>query len=193
MTTFHVKATGYHTYNGTGTNNTLSYADDPDSVTINLTTDTVTKGSYQDSFSDIQTFVGNASAVDAIVFSGASNQYTIVDHTNGSITVTDTEAGRDGTVKLDDIENLQFTNTTLHPTAPAVVNNSITELYVACFDQAQNPTAEQYWALQLKGGVSIGTIAEDFSKSSEALALYPFLANPTTATTTELDGFVTAI
>jgi len=101
--TFESIGTGDYTFTGLGTNNTLSYSLDSGSVIINLSTDTVNKGSvttqvgnthpYQDSFSEIQNFVGNSSASDTIDFSGASNQYKIVDNTNGSVTVTDTESG----------------------------------------------------------------------------------------------------
>jgi len=105
----------------------------------------------------------------------------------------DTVAGRDGTVNLNNIENLHFTDTTIIPTAPAVVNDTIAELYIAYFDQATDQASEVYWVAALERGVSITAIAEALSTSPQALALYPFLANPSTANTTEIAQFVTAI
>jgi hypothetical protein len=124
--TFQSIGTGFYTFTGKGANNTLDYSADTYAVTIILASDTVLKNvlffgdplkgipkSYwQDSFTDIQNFVGNSSANDTIVFDGASTQYTIVANADGSVTVTDTVAGRNGTVHLDQIGFLQFTDKT---------------------------------------------------------------------------------
>ena len=73
-TTFQSVATGFYTFNGKGTNNTLDYSADTNGVTINLATDTVFKdilfvgnplkgipaSFWQDSFTDIQNFVGGS-------------------------------------------------------------------------------------------------------------------------------------
>ena len=64
---------------------------------------------WQDSFVGISSFVGNASANDIVVFDGASSQYTIVNNADGSVTV----AGPDGTVILNQIESLQFSDKTV--------------------------------------------------------------------------------
>jgi hypothetical protein len=68
---------------------------------------------WQDKFANIQTFVGNSGASETIYFSGASNQYSIVNNADGSVTVADTVAGRDETVNLYNIGNLVFTDTTI--------------------------------------------------------------------------------
>ena len=122
-TTFDSIGTGYYTFTGRGTNNTLAYSADTSNVTINLTNDTVMKSSYfgtighsfnyQDTFSGIQNFVGNANAHDTIIFDGASSQYNIVDNSDGSLTVTDTVAGRNDSVHVDLIGLLQFTDKTI--------------------------------------------------------------------------------
>jgi hypothetical protein len=214
-TTFQSVGTGSYTFTGEGTaGNTLDYSQDANDVTINLATHTVSKdlfflslaGSptniiipivlphYSDSFSDIQNFVGNAGATDTIDFSGTSNQYSIVDSTDGSVTVTDTVAGRDGTVKLDNIQNLQFTDTTINPVAPATVNDTITELYIGYYNRAQDPSGESYWAGILSSGtLSINQIAESFSVQTESTNLYSFLANPTAGSTPAVQAFVSAV
>jgi hypothetical protein len=134
-TTFQSVGTGHYTFTGLGTNNTLDYSTDTNGVTINLSTHRVLKDFYpplryfpvplpfpvtvfwprrwQDKFANIQTFVGNSSTSETIYFSGASNQYSIVNNADGSVTVTDTVAGRDETVSLDYIGNLVFTDTTI--------------------------------------------------------------------------------
>jgi hypothetical protein len=192
-TAFQSIANGSYTFTGEGGNNTLDYSADTESVIINLANDLVVKNAfitvagitvpiqYVDTFSHIQNFVGNASVSDTIDFSGASNQYSIVDNTNGSVTVTDTVAGRDGTVNLTNIANLQFTDTTANPTPPAVVNDSITELYVGYFNRAQDPGGESYWVgqLQPQGSMTLSQIAASFSVQPETTALYPFLATYT--------------
>ena len=73
----------------------------------------ILSGAYIDSFSNIQTMVGLVGTGDTVDFSGASNQYTVVTNPNGSITVTDSVAGRDGSMTFDQVENLKFTNTTV--------------------------------------------------------------------------------
>jgi serralysin len=134
-TTFQSGGTGHYSFTGLGTNNTLDYSADINGVTINLATHTVLKDSYpplryfpiplpfpipifwprrwQDKFTNIQTFIGNPSASETIYFSGASNQYSIVSNADGSVTVADMVAGRDGTVNLSNIGNLVFTDTTI--------------------------------------------------------------------------------
>lgn len=134
-TTFQSGGTGNYAFTGLGTNNTLDYSAATNGVIINLATHTVLKDSYPplryfpvplpfpvpifwprrwlDKFANIQTFVGNSSASETIYFSGASSQYSIVNNADGSVTVADMVAGRDGTVNLSNIGNLVFTDTTI--------------------------------------------------------------------------------
>ena len=125
-TTFQSVGTGNYSFTGLGTNNTLDYSVDTNAVGINLVTHTVRKNFHQasmnqtgnevtlvhweDKFTNIQHFIGNSSTSEAIHFSGASNQYSIVNNADGSVTVTDTVAGRDGTVDLNNIGTLVFTD-----------------------------------------------------------------------------------
>jgi hypothetical protein len=85
--TFEGIGTGDYTFNGNGNDNTLNYSADANGVTISLVSDTVVKDfivipqhpvvDWQDSFSDIQNFVGG---------SGGSNTFQSV--TNGDFTFT---------------------------------------------------------------------------------------------------------
>jgi hypothetical protein len=186
--------TGDYTFTGQGNYNTLDYSNDPNAVTIDLATGTVGKGnSYQDTFTDFQFFVGNSSASNTIVFSGASNQYAIVDNTDGSVYVYDEVAGRNGAVELTNIKNLQFTDTTLNPSPSPPINDAITDLYVGYFNRAQDPGGEAYWAGRLQAGMSLNDIAQSYSVQPESTNLYPFLANPNTASTSSVQAFVAAV
>ena len=55
----------------------------------------------------------------------------------------------------------------------------ITELYIAYFNRAPDPVGLGLWVTNFNAGLPITTIAQDFSNSSEAQKLYPFLALPT--------------
>jgi hypothetical protein len=55
----------------------------------------------------------------------------------------------------------------------------ITELYIAYFNRAPDPVGLGLWVSNFNAGLPITTIAQDFSNSSEAQKLYPFLALPT--------------
>ncbi len=55
------------------------------------------------------TFDG-AAGQDTVIFSGPKANYTVTQNTNGSFTVTDSVANRDGTDTLVSIERLQFTD-----------------------------------------------------------------------------------
>ena len=123
---FQSVATGDYNFTGTGSDNTLNYSADTDAVTIQMGSHSVVKDffdihvgpvvvplPYIDTFSNIQTMVGLVGAGDTVDFSGASNQYAVVTNPDGSITVTDSVAGRDGSMTFDQVENLKFTNTTV--------------------------------------------------------------------------------
>ena len=125
---FQSVGTGYYNFTGTGSDNTLNYSSDTDGVTIEMGGHAVLKdmafvtlpvgvpvplGPYIDTFSNIQTMVGLVGAGDTVDFSGALNQYAVVTNPDGSITVTDSVAGRDGSMTFDQVENLKFTNTTV--------------------------------------------------------------------------------
>ena len=66
----------------------------------------------------------------------------------------------------------------------------IAGLYVAYFDRAPDPAGLQFWIDQLDNGRDFATISQDFATSTEARDIYPFLADPTSVSST---AFVTSI
>src|SRR5262245_25260309 len=53
-------------------------------------------------------------------------------------------------------------------------------VYVSYFNRSPDPAGLAYWVGQLSSGMSIASIAQSFATQPEAIALYPFLANPST-------------
>lgn len=79
------------------------------------------------------------------------------------------------------------------PAIGNTTNNTITQLFVGYFNRAPDPVGETYWADQLQRGVTPVAIAQSFSTSNEATGLYPFLANPGTASPAAIESFVSAV
>ena len=52
----------------------------------------------------------------------------------------------------------------------------VTELYVGYYNRAPDPAGLAFWLDALNNGVSLTVIANDFAKSTESQAVYPFLA-----------------
>ncbi|MDD5119624.1 MAG: hypothetical protein PHP90_13655, partial [Sulfuricurvum sp.] len=61
---------------------------------------------------------------DTAVFSGNSSNYSFVKNSDGSITVTDKTANRDGVDRLINIEQLKFSDTTLQATSLVFTTNA---------------------------------------------------------------------
>ena len=74
-----------------------------------------------------------------------------------------------------------------------LVNDSITKLYIGYFDRAPDPSGETYWVTQFNNGMSLSAIAESYSVQAESTTLYPFLANPNTASAAAINTFIAAI
>ena len=69
----------------------------------------------------------------------------------------------------------------------------ITELYIAYFNRAPDPVGLSLWVSNFNAGLPITTIAQDFSNSSEAQKLYPFLAVPALPIPAVASNFVTTV
>lgn len=54
----------------------------------------------------------------------------------------------------------------------------ITELYIGYFNRAPDPAGLQYWLDGMSKGVTFSQIADQFAKSSESTAIYPYLTLP---------------
>ena len=196
--TFQSIGTGDYTFTGQGTNNTLDYSADTNGVTINLASDTVTKDLdfiiiadplkgipgrtiyYQDNFSGIQTFTGGLDAVDTIVFSGASSQYTIVNNANGGVTVTDGVSNQDGVDALINLQFLQFTDKTVF--VEDSDNANIARLYSAAFNSTPDPAGLSFWE---------GIYANNISAAVKSSGYYIALAQTNDGSgVTIADGFI---
>ncbi|MDO9461353.1 MAG: DUF4214 domain-containing protein [Alphaproteobacteria bacterium] len=66
----------------------------------------------------------------------------------------------------------------------------ITQLYVGYFNRAPDPDGLAYWTGQLQSGMSAVSIADNFSRQTEATSVYSFLSNPVN---TSADGFLNAV
>ena len=53
----------------------------------------------------------------------------------------------------------------------------ITELYIGYYNRAPDPAGLEFWLGAFNNGMSLTTIANEFAKSAESHAIYPFLAS----------------
>lgn len=90
--------------------------------------------------------IDGGDGTDTVRFSGSRDEYSLTKMLNGSITVTDNTAGRDGIDTVRNIESLVFVDASLDPATIA----SLRELFAANIDTAKG-LASAYEVLQ--GGV----------------------------------------
>jgi ELWxxDGT repeat protein len=78
---------------------------------------------------------------------------------------------------------------------PLVNASDVTEgVYIGYFGRAGDPGGDSYWLNQLASGkISETGMATSFSAQPEAIAEYPFLANPSTATQAQIGSFIDAV
>lgn len=76
------------------------------------------------------------------------------------------------------------------PSSGAGTADSVSRIFVGYFNRAPDPVGGAYWTNQLEHGAALVAIAQSFSLSSEATGLYPFLANPATASLAATRDFV---
>jgi hypothetical protein len=142
------------------------------------------------------------------VYSGASAQYSIT-ASGSTFTVADTIPGRDGTDTLTNIEHLQFSDRSIDLPVLSMATfpftgdamSQIEAIYIGYFGRAGDPGGTNYWTNQLlNGGSTVQTmtgIAASYSVQPESQAQYPFLANPSGATTSgagnQLDQFINSV
>ena len=78
-------------------------------------------------------------------------------------------------------------------TGSALIDDSITKLYVGYFNRAPDYSGETYWVNQLRTSMKLEQIAQSFSVQPESTALYSFLANPKTGDSAAVGVFVDAV
>ena len=80
-------------------------------------------------------------------------------------------------------------------TFPLANANDVTEaVYIGYFGRAGDPGGDSWWLNQLSGGnISEAGMAASFSVQTEATALYPFLASPSTASQAQITSFIESL
>ena len=79
------------------------------------------------------------------------------------------------------------------PSANASIDDTVSRIFVGYFNRAPDPVGGAYWTDQLHRGLAPVAIAQSFAMSGEAAGLYPYLANPATATPAALKSFVSSV
>jgi len=99
--------------------------------------------------------INGGSGVDTVVFKGPSTDYTITDNGDGSITVSDSVAGRNGTDHITSVIQLQFTDKAIFPSTAD--DASIARLYSAALNRVPDAPGLHGWEVIYQTGVSAGT------------------------------------
>lgn len=155
-----------------------------DTITGNEADNQLTGGEGNDT-------IDGGAGQDIVNMNGARNGATITLRQDGSIQVADRN-GNDGTDSIRNVETVQFNNGTLNLGQMANATQlsapqftELAEVYVAYFNRAADAEGLYYWADKLALGMDMQTIANYFSQSAEARALYP--------DTADTNAFVTAV
>lgn len=127
-----------------------------------------------------------------VLFNGvdASGQYSLW-VTDGTAAGTHELSGI-STVNSNGVSPSDITSVTL-PSGNNAINDSITELYIGYYNRAPDPAGETYWVGRLQSEMSLSQIAQSYSVQTESTNLYPFLANPNTASTAAVEAFLVAV
>jgi len=130
--------------------------------------------------------VGN----DTAGYIGNSSSYKLT--LGPSSTIVIDRNGAEGIDTLINIEQLAFTDRTLDLTNYSSLTqlndaqfSDLAKVYVAYFNRAADAEGLYFWADKLAEGMDMPTIANNFSQSAEAKALYP--------NTADTSAFVTAV
>ena len=92
------------------------------------------------------------------------------------------------------IPSVSLSAVTIAPFPFATANDLTEAVYIGYFGRAADPGGDAYWLGQLNSGnVSESGMAASFSLQPEATALYPFLANPSAATLTQINSFIGSV
>tara|TARA_R110002020_G_scaffold194317_1_gene395010 strand:- start:2295 stop:3008 length:714 start_codon:yes stop_codon:yes gene_type:complete len=121
--------------------------------------------------------IDGAGGTDTVRFTGKRSEYSLTKRSDGSVTVTDNTAGRDGVDTVRNVESLMFSDTSIDPATIA----SLRDLFVANPDTAKG-LASAYEVLQagvpneagftflINGAVSTNFRRSDFTEMAERLA-----------------------
>ncbi len=122
--------------------------------------------------------LSGGAGVDIAIYQGYKTQYQISTVGSG-YQVTDTVANRDGVDSLQDMERLQFIDTTLAFDTTGNAGQSY-RLYQAAFNRKPDIGGLGYWIHQVDLGISLTNVATSFINSAEAKTLYGTTTNAAT-------------
>ena len=126
--------------------------------------------------------INGGGGTDTASFSGTRASYRLF-NTGTSVTVTDSQAGRDGIDSVSSVERLAFTDMTINleigaksRTVTAAQLKTLEELYVAFFNRVPDADGLAFWIDQAASGLPVNSIADSFYG---AALLYPSLTGYT--------------
>ncbi|HEX4052944.1 MAG TPA: DUF4214 domain-containing protein, partial [Tepidisphaeraceae bacterium] len=152
--------------------------------TIPIDTPTVYGTSGNDTFVSmgIDATIDGEGGHDAIVYRGGSGDYSITENADGSLTIADSVAGRDGTEIAIGIQYLEFNDKTVY--AETSANADIARLYVSAFDRLPDQSGLNYWedtyaaqAPTVGATAELAAVAAAFVGSSEFQTRYGSLSD----------------
>jgi hypothetical protein len=79
------------------------------------------------------------------------------------------------------------------PVSAAEIDDRVDKLFVGYFNRAPDLAGGAYWTDQLGRGAAPVAMAQSFALSNEAGSLYPYLASPTTASSSAIGDFVASV
>lgn len=121
--------------------------------------------------------ISGGDGIDTLVLSGKASSYTLA-ASGSAIRLTDV-SGNGGTDLLTGVERLTFSDSAMALDTLGS-SGSIYRLYSAVFDRAPDSSGMGFWVSVMDRGTSIKTVASDFVRSDEFVALYgPAATNAT--------------
>jgi Domain of unknown function (DUF4214)/RTX calcium-binding nonapeptide repeat (4 copies) len=106
-------------------------------------------------------------------YTGLLAEYTVSQNNDGSISVIDSMAGRDGADSLLRIERLHFADLSLAlDMGQGEAGGEIFRLYETAFGRTPDAMGYGYWLFQREQGVSLEAIAHAFLNSDEFLGMH---------------------
>jgi len=165
----------------------------PDQIIGNSFADTINAGTGNDTITGgpgDDVIIGGAGD-DLAIFSNLKSNTSVSLRSDGIVSVQDRN-GSGGLDALFQVETFQFADYNLKISDYSSLANltssqfsGLAKVYVAYFNRAADAEGLYFWADKLAEGMDMATIANNFSKSAEAQALYP--------NTADTSAFVTAV
>jgi hypothetical protein len=116
--------------------------------------------------------INGGGGLDTAVYVGSASQY-VISNSNGTITVTDTIAGRDGADTLHNIQQLEFGDYTLVFDLQSSQDLLVYKIYQAAYGRTPDNAGFRYWAGAADAThASAVVLADQFLVAPEFKALY---------------------